>query len=88
MWYPRHMLHTRFGLFWGGATLAGAFSGLLAFAISFMSGTAGLLGWSWIFVRVSDLRIELEAAMVTGLIDHRGDVHSCSRRGRILRSVD
>ncbi|KAM5545341.1 hypothetical protein V8D89_000954, partial [Ganoderma adspersum] len=50
MWYPRHMLHTRFGLFWGGATLAGAFSGLLAFAISFMSGTAGLLGWSWIFI--------------------------------------
>lgn len=28
----------------------GAFSGLLAFAISFMSGTRGLLGWSWIFV--------------------------------------
>ena len=50
LWYPRHMLHTRFALFWGGATLAGAFSGLFAFVISFMSGTAGLLGWSWIFV--------------------------------------
>ncbi|TBU37694.1 MFS general substrate transporter [Dichomitus squalens] len=50
MWYPRHMLQTRLGLFWGGATLAGAFSGLFAFVISFMSGTAGLLGWSWIFI--------------------------------------
>ena len=28
----------------------GAFSGLLAFGISFMSGTEGKLGWSWIFV--------------------------------------
>ncbi len=58
MWYPRHMVQYRVGLFWGGATFAGAFSGLLAFAISFMSGTAGLLGWSWIFVSVV-LRISM-----------------------------
>lgn len=51
LWYPRHMLQYRVGIFFGGATLAGAFSGLLAFGISFISGTAGLLGWSWIFVR-------------------------------------
>lgn len=60
------MLQYRVGIFYGGATVAGtlfcfqmclwsyreagAFSGLLAFAISFMSGTRGLLGWSWIFV--------------------------------------
>ena len=44
------MLQYRVGIFFGGATLAGAFSGLLAFGISFMSGTAGMLGWSWIFV--------------------------------------
>ncbi|RPD60537.1 MFS general substrate transporter [Lentinus tigrinus ALCF2SS1-7] len=50
LWYPRHMLQYRIGIFFGGATLAGAFSGLLAFGISFMSGTAGLLGWSWIFI--------------------------------------
>ncbi|KAI0922612.1 hypothetical protein AcW1_002787 [Taiwanofungus camphoratus] len=50
LWYPRHMLQYRVGLFYGGATIAGAFSGLLAFAISFMSGTSGLLGWSWIFI--------------------------------------
>ncbi|EPQ50490.1 MFS general substrate transporter [Gloeophyllum trabeum ATCC 11539] len=50
LWYPRHMLQYRVGLFFGAATLAGAFSGLLAFGISFMSGTAGMLGWSWIFI--------------------------------------
>ncbi|THH12739.1 hypothetical protein EW146_g7411 [Bondarzewia mesenterica] len=44
------MLQYRVGLFFGAASLAGAFSGLLAFGISFMSGTAGLLGWSWIFI--------------------------------------
>lgn len=31
--------------------MAGAFSGLLAYGITFMAGTRGLLGWSWIFVR-------------------------------------
>ncbi|KAI0332181.1 MFS general substrate transporter [Cubamyces sp. BRFM 1775] len=50
MWYPRHMLSYRFGLFWAGGTCSGAFSGLIAYGISFMSGTAGLLGWSWIFI--------------------------------------
>ena len=53
------MLHTRMALFWGGATLAGAFSGLLAFVISFMAGTAGLEGWAWIFVRRSYLPLPL-----------------------------
>ncbi|KDR81104.1 hypothetical protein GALMADRAFT_222657 [Galerina marginata CBS 339.88] len=50
LWYPRHQLQFRIALFYGAASLAGAFSGLLAFAISFMSGTRGLLGWSWIFI--------------------------------------
>lgn len=32
------------------ATLAGAFSGLLAYAIGFMSGVGGYAGWRWIFI--------------------------------------
>ncbi|EPT02052.1 hypothetical protein FOMPIDRAFT_1119230 [Fomitopsis schrenkii] len=50
LWYPRHMLQLRIALFWGGSTVAGAFSGLIAYGVSFMSGTAGLLGWSWLFI--------------------------------------
>ncbi|KAG1731492.1 MFS general substrate transporter [Suillus paluster] len=50
LWYPRHMLQYRIGLFFGAATIAGAFSGLLAFAIGHMDGMAGLEGWSWIFL--------------------------------------
>jgi len=40
----------RIGLFFEVVSLAGAFSGLLAYAIGFMSGMQGLLGWSWIFI--------------------------------------
>ncbi|KAI9068182.1 MFS general substrate transporter [Trametes sanguinea] len=50
LWYPRYMLQYRIGLFWGGAAFAGAFSGLLAYGISFMAGIGGLEGWSWIFI--------------------------------------
>ena len=50
IWYPRHKLQLRIGLFFGAASLAGAFSGLIAYGITFLSGTQGLLGWSWIFV--------------------------------------
>ncbi|KDQ51627.1 hypothetical protein JAAARDRAFT_139858 [Jaapia argillacea MUCL 33604] len=62
LWYPRHMLQYRVGLFFGAATMAGAFSGLLAYGISFMAGTRGLLGWSWIFI------IEGMATVVVGII--------------------
>ncbi|KZV88429.1 MFS general substrate transporter [Exidia glandulosa HHB12029] len=50
LWYPRNKTAYRIGLFFGAATLAGAFSGLLAYGISFMSGVRGRLGWSWIFI--------------------------------------
>ncbi|OAA35395.1 high-affinity nicotinic acid transporter [Metarhizium rileyi] len=50
MWYCRHEIQFRQALFFSAASIAGAFSGLLAFAISKMDGTAGLEGWRWIFI--------------------------------------
>lgn len=44
------MLQYRIGFFYSAATIAGAFSGLLAFVIEFMDGKRGLEAWSWIFV--------------------------------------
>lgn len=40
----------RQALFYGSATTAGAFSGLLAFAIAKMNGIGGYEGWRWIFI--------------------------------------
>lgn len=37
-------------VFFSAASMAGAFSGLLAFAIQKMDGIAGLAGWRWIFI--------------------------------------
>ncbi|KAJ7646876.1 MFS general substrate transporter [Roridomyces roridus] len=62
LWYPRHMLQWRVAIFYGAASMAGAFSGLLAFGINFMSGTKGLLGWSWIFI------LEGIATVIVGLV--------------------
>ena len=49
---------------------AGAFSGLLAFGISFMSGLEGRLGWSWIFVSST---LSIPRLLTHSIpIDHRG----------------
>lgn len=45
MWYKRDEAQKRFTLFFGSATLAGAFGGLLASAIEKMDGIHGLSGW-------------------------------------------
>lgn len=50
MWYCRHELQIRQALFFSAASAAGAFSGLLAFAIAKMDGVGGLAGWRWIFI--------------------------------------
>ena len=50
MWYKREEAQRRFTLFFGSATLAGAFGSLLASAIQKMDGTRGLSGWRWIFI--------------------------------------
>ncbi|KAL3418010.1 major facilitator superfamily transporter [Phlyctema vagabunda] len=50
MWYCRHEGQLRQAMFFSAASIAGAFSGLLAFGISKMDGVGGLEGWRWIFI--------------------------------------
>jgi MFS family permease len=50
MWYCRHEIQLRQSLFFSAASIAGAFSGLLAFGIAKMDGIGGLEGWRWIFI--------------------------------------
>jgi hypothetical protein len=44
------MLQTRIALFYTSSATAGAFSGLLAFAIAKMDGIGGIAGWRYIFM--------------------------------------
>ncbi|RKU43776.1 hypothetical protein DL546_004047 [Coniochaeta pulveracea] len=48
-WYSPHEVHTRMTIFYMGASSAGAFSGLLAYAIGQLDGTWGYSGWRWIY---------------------------------------
>lgn len=50
LFYCRFEYQTRIGIFYAAASLAGAFSGLLAFGLSYMEGVGGLEGWRWIFI--------------------------------------
>lgn len=48
--YRPHELQLRQALFFTGASLSGAFSGLLATAIRKMNNITGLAGWQWVFI--------------------------------------
>jgi len=50
MWYCTEELALRQGLFFSAASVAGAFSGLLAYGIGNMNGVGGYAGWRWIFI--------------------------------------
>ncbi|TFK36835.1 MFS general substrate transporter [Crucibulum laeve] len=49
-WYKRSEMGSRVAVFFSSATVAGAFSGLLAAAIANMDGVGGKSGWEWIFI--------------------------------------
>jgi MFS family permease len=48
MYYKRSERHWRVAVFFGGAALAGAFGGVLAWALGHVTG-GGLKPWGWIF---------------------------------------
>lgn len=50
MFYQRHELQKRLSLFWVAGLVAGAFGGLLAYALVHMHGLGGYSGWRWIFI--------------------------------------
>ncbi|CCO31097.1 putative transporter C1002,16c [Rhizoctonia solani AG-1 IB] len=50
VYYRRRERHWRVALFFGGAAIAGAFGGILAWAIGKMHGVGGRPGWAWIFI--------------------------------------
>ncbi|KAH8832715.1 major facilitator superfamily domain-containing protein [Flagelloscypha sp. PMI_526] len=49
LWYRKQEVASRIAIFFSAATVAGAFGGILAYAIEKMEGIGGLHGWQWIF---------------------------------------
>lgn len=49
-WYQRKERVVRVSFFFSAAALAGAFGGVLAYAIGKMDGVGGYQGWRWIFI--------------------------------------
>ncbi|KAF9240173.1 MFS general substrate transporter [Melanogaster broomeanus] len=50
LWYPKYKCQYRISIFATATNLAGAFSGLIAYAMGAMNGIGGLETWSWIFI--------------------------------------
>ncbi|THC97035.1 hypothetical protein EYZ11_003478 [Aspergillus tanneri] len=50
LWYPRYRAQYRQAMFFSAASIAGAFSGILAYGIAKMDGVGGYEGWRWIFI--------------------------------------
>ncbi|PIG79518.1 MFS transporter [Aspergillus arachidicola] len=48
--YPPYQIQQRLALLYTSSAISGAFSGLLAYAISKMNGLQGIAGWRWIFI--------------------------------------
>jgi len=69
MWYCRHEAQMRQALFFSAASIAGAFSGLLAFGIAHMDGVGGLAGWRWIFILEGILTVLVAVAAYFVLFD-------------------
>lgn len=62
-WYCRWETQTRLAVFFTMASFAGAFSGLLAFALAKLHGTGGLEGWRWIFILEGAVTVAVAVAV-------------------------
>ncbi|KAK5700095.1 hypothetical protein LTR97_006230 [Elasticomyces elasticus] len=62
-WYCRFEVQTRLAVFFSAASMAGAFSGILAFGIEKMEGVGGLEGWRWIFILEGIITVVMGASL-------------------------
>ncbi|RFU28082.1 hypothetical protein B7463_g8247, partial [Scytalidium lignicola] len=72
-WYLRYEQHFRVALFYTAASLAGSFSGLLAYGIGFMDGIRGYSGWRWIFILEGLLTIIVALVSIFFICDTPAD---------------
>ncbi|KAI4604411.1 hypothetical protein KJ359_000549 [Pestalotiopsis sp. 9143b] len=68
-WYMPDETQARIALLYSSAASGGAFSGLLAYAITKMNGYVGLAGWRWIFIIEGLLTVVMGLLCFVLLID-------------------
>ncbi|TVY83547.1 putative transporter [Lachnellula suecica] len=90
IWYCRFEVQTRLAVFYSAASLAGAFSGLLAFAIDKMDGIGGLSGWRWIYILEGILTVAIACTLPWTLPDspQRANFLTTGEKGYINRRLE
>ncbi|KAI1953800.1 hypothetical protein LOZ57_000141 [Ophidiomyces ophidiicola] len=69
MYYQRYELQKRLNFFFCASIIAGAVSGLLAYAIAGLDGRAGYSGWRWIFIVEGAVTVAAAAASRFLIVD-------------------
>ncbi|EJD40921.1 MFS general substrate transporter [Auricularia subglabra TFB-10046 SS5] len=89
MYYRRSERHFRVAIFFGGAAVAGAFGGALAYGIGRMDGVGGKRGWAWIFILEGLLTIviSLFAFFITPDWSHSASFLTEKERARLLERL-
>ncbi|KAF5360501.1 hypothetical protein D9756_005021 [Leucocoprinus leucothites] len=90
VYYRRHERSWRVALFFGGAALAGAFGGILAYAIGKMDGVGGRKGWEWIFIIEGIITVAAAglAYFVVPTWSHKAKFLTQSERQRLLERLN
>jgi hypothetical protein len=68
-------MQVRFAMMFSVTSLAGAFSGLLAFGIENLNGKWGIAGWQWIFIVVSRPLLSILSSTYPKTLDSGGSLH-------------
>ncbi|KAF8645162.1 hypothetical protein AX16_007990 [Volvariella volvacea WC 439] len=86
VYYRRRERSWRVAIFFGGAALAGAFGGILAYAIGKMDGIGGRKGWEWIFIieGILTVVIALAAYFLVPTWSHKAKFLTEMERKRLL----
>ncbi|KAF8123080.1 major facilitator superfamily domain-containing protein [Mycena galopus ATCC 62051] len=90
VYYRRHERSWRVAIFFGGAALAGAFGGILAYLIGKMDGVGGRRGWEWIFILegIITVAVSLLAYFVVPTWAHQATFLTETERARLLARLE
>ncbi|KAI9872441.1 MAG: hypothetical protein M1830_001614 [Pleopsidium flavum] len=90
MYYRRFELQRRLTLLFASGIVAGAFSGLLAYALAKMDHLGGYAGWRWIFIIEGLVTIVISAAAKFIIADWPEDAKflSAEEKARLLKRLE